>query len=268
MIRAGAAAVGVRLLAAALLALWAARAAAFDRFEIQVYQPEIAAPGRFGLELHTNYTVGGRKEPAYEGEIPPWHTARFTLEPALGVTPWLELGAYLQLLDAPGTSLRYAGSKVRAKLVGPQPFGEGSFLGVNVELARVPAEVEQDEWTSEIRPFIGWEGKWLLLDVNPILGYAWSGKDAFRIELEPAAKVAFNTQLGFAVGVEYYADLGFVDAILPLDEQAHYIFGVLDVVEPHGRPSSPWEINLAVGGGITHGADQQLIVKTIIGRSF
>jgi len=254
--------------AAALLALCAVRSSALDRFEIQVYQPDLNEPGHLGVELHTNYTARGTREPGHPGEIPPWRTARLTLEPALGVTPWLELGAYLQLMDAPAHGLRYAGSKLRAKFLGPRPFGEGSFLGVNLEIARVPVEVEQDQWANEIRPFVGWEGRWLLVDVNPIFGYALSGKDAFRVAFEPAAKVALNTQLGFAVGVEYYAELGFVDAVQPLRDEAHYLFGVVDVVEPYGRPSSPWEVNLAVGGGLTHGADQQLIVKSIVGRSF
>ncbi|GEJ55866.1 hypothetical protein [Anaeromyxobacter diazotrophicus] len=257
-----------RPLTAALLALLALPAAAFDRYEIQVYQGDLQEPGHLGLELHTNYTARGARQPGFPGEIPPWHSARMTLEPALGVTPWLELGAYLQLLDAPGRGVRYAGSKLRAKFLAPRPFGEGSFLGVNVEVGRVPAEVEQDQWANELRPFVGWEGRWLLVDLNPIIGYALSGKDAFRVALEPAAKVAVNSQLGFAVGVEYYAELGFVDALLPLREQAHYLFGVVDLVEAHGRPSSPWEINLAVGGGLGRGADQQLIVKTIIGRGF
>jgi hypothetical protein len=261
--------VRTRRLLAVVLALSALPAAAFDRFEIQVYEPDLNEPGHLGFELHSNFTAAGARQPAYAGEIPPWHTARFTLEPALGVTPWLELGAYLETLDAPGRGVRYAGSKLRAKLLVPlAPFGEGSFLGVNVEIGRAVVEVEQDQWASEIRPFLGWQGRWLLLDLNPIFGYALSGKEAFRVALEPAAKVAVNTQLGFALGVEYYADLGFVDAILPLEDQAHYLFGVLDVVEAHGRPSSAWEINVAVGGGLTRGADQQLIVKSIIGRSF
>ena len=258
-----------RCIAAALLALWALPSAAFDRFEIQVYQPELNEPGHLGLELHTNYTVSGAREPGFPGEIPPWHTGRFTLEPALGVTPWLELGGYLQLMDAPQHGVRYAGSKLRAKLVAPPPFGEGSFLGVNLELGWFPAEVEQDPWSTEIRPFLGWKGRWLLVDVNPILGVALSGKDAFRVALEPAAKVAFDAQLGVAVGVEYYAELGFIDAIRPLQDQAHYLFGVVDVLESYGqRSSSPWEINLGVGGGLGGGADQQLILKSIVGRSF
>src|SRR5690349_4084141 len=113
-----------RSLLAVLACAVAFPAAGLDRFEIQVYEPEINAPGRFGLELHSNFTVRGSRSPAFPGEIPPWHTARFTLEPAVGVTSWLELGAYLQLYDAPAHGFQYAGSKVRAKLVAPKLLGE------------------------------------------------------------------------------------------------------------------------------------------------
>ncbi len=243
-------------------------AAAIDRFEIQVYEAEINEPGHFGVELHSNFTARGSRTPAYPREIPPWHTARFTLEPAFGVTSWLELGAYLQVYDAPAHGFQYAGSKLRVKLVAPKLLGQNFFLGLNVEVGRVVKELEQDQWANELRPFLGWQDKWLLLDVNPIIGYALSGKDAFRPVFEPAAKVAVNTQLGFAVGAEYYAELGFIDDLSPAREQSHYLFGVLDLVEAYGRPSSGWEVNLAVGGGISGPTDQQLVVKTIVGRSF
>ena len=74
-----------RLALSALLAALAAapaRPAALDRFEIQVYGPDLQEPGHLGLELHSNYTIEGEKTPAYPGEIPPDGTARFT------VTSW------------------------------------------------------------------------------------------------------------------------------------------------------------------------------------
>jgi hypothetical protein len=257
-------------LACLALALGAApvRPSALDRFEIQVYEPGVEEPGHVGLELHANYTVRGERAPAYPGEIPPDRAARFTLEPALGVTPWLELGAYLQLLAAPGDGARFAGAKLRAKLVAPGWLPAPFFLGLSVELSRVPLAVEQDPWASELRPFVGWRSRWLLLDLNPILGTALSGKDKLRVSLDPAFKVSVDTQLGFAVGAEYYAELGFVDAVKPLRDQAHYLFGVLDLAAPAGGAEPGWELNVAIGGGVTPGADQGLIVKTIVGRSF
>jgi hypothetical protein len=77
-----------------------------DRFEIQVYQAEINDPGQVGLETHLNLTARGDRQAAYPGEIPPHHAFRLTVEPAVGVTRWLELGAYLQSLTAPGQGVR------------------------------------------------------------------------------------------------------------------------------------------------------------------
>jgi hypothetical protein len=257
-----------RVALAAALAVWALPAAALDRFEIQVYEEDLNPPGHFGLELHSNFTARGERTPAYPGEIPPYHTARFTLEPAYGVTSWLEVGAYLLTFIAPAEGLQFGGVKGRVKMVAPRFLGENTFLGLNVELGHVPLAVEQDAWATEFRPFLGYSDGWVLLDVNPILGATLTGKDQFRVDFEPAAKVTVNTQLGFSVGVEYYAELGFVDAILPLSEQPHYLLGVVDLTPPRGAPSSSWEVNVAIGGGITGAADQQLIVKTIIGRGW
>jgi hypothetical protein len=256
------------LLALACLALAPARASALDRFEIQVYGPDVEEPGHVGVELHSNYTVQGERTPAYPGEIPPDRTARFTLEPAVGVTPWLELGAYLQLLAAPAEGARFGGAKLRAKMVAPGWLPSPFFLGLNVEVARVPLAVEQDQWTSELRPFVGWRNRWLLLSLNPILGAALAGKDRLRPSLEPAFKVSVDTQRGFALGAEYYAELGFVDGPTPLRDQAHYLFGVFDLAAPAGGAEPAWELNVAIGGGVTRAADQALIVKTIVGRSF
>ena len=77
----------------ALAAPPTAIATAGDLFEIQVYQADVNDPGQFALEVHTNYTLKGRKLAAYVGEQAPHHVGRLTLEPALGITEYLELGA-------------------------------------------------------------------------------------------------------------------------------------------------------------------------------
>ena len=254
------------LLAGAALTA-ATPAAAIDRFEIQVYDAEINEPGQAGVELHVNYTADGERAPAYPGEVAPHHTARFTLEPAIGVTSWLELGAYLLAYAAPSEGFNFGGAKLRAKFVAPR-LEEHFFLGVNVELGRVTKAVEEEGWANEIRPILGFTNDWVLFSVNPIIGTTLSGPDKFRFDFEPAAKLAVNTQLGFALGVEWYGELGFVDAIRPLPEQAHYLFGVFDLVPAPGAGGSPWELNVAVGGGISGPTDQSLLVKTIVGRSF
>jgi hypothetical protein len=199
----------------------------------------------------------------------------------VGVADWLELGGYLQFLLGPGGDGRFGGTKLRAKMVLPDSVRERLhipvFLGINTEIGKVPVAVEKDGWANEFRPIIGWKDDRWLLAFNPIFGYALSGPDKFRIEFEPCAKVGWNTQLGFSVGAEYYAGLGFIgDGFLPRHEQQHLLFAAVDLVEPGHHASaegtqaaaSPWELNLAAGGALTDATGQHVIVKAIIGRSF
>jgi hypothetical protein len=249
------------------LAVAALPAAALDRFEIQVYEPDLNAPGELGVELHLNYTFQGESAPAYPGEIPPDRSGHYTVEPAVGVAEWLELGAYLQALSAPGYGLRYGGFKLRAKMVVPRRHTGDFFLGLNVEVGRVPEAAEEEGWANEFRPILGWTNDVLLVDVNPIFGYALSGPDAFRIALEPAAKVSVNTQLGFALGVEWYAELGFADSVLPAPEQQHLLFAVFDLAPAKGEVAS-WELDVGVGAGLTPATDRSWLAKVIVGHAF
>ena len=248
-------------------------ARALDRFEIQVYTADVNEPGHFGLEAHLNYTPSGIRSPEHPGAVPPNGTGRLTLEPSYGVTDWLELGAYVQFLAAPGGRYRYGGNKLRTKFVVPEKtqreHGIPVFLGLNAELSWVPTSVEQDAWATEFRPIVGWTDGRFLVSVNPIFGFTLTGPDRFRPDLEPCGKVAWNTQHGFSVGVEYYAGLGSVlDGFSPWDEQAHLVLGVIDLVEAKGGEPSAWELNVGAGAGLTSATGQHGIVKMIVGRSF
>ena len=63
--------------------------------EIQVYTGEINKPGEFSITLHNNFTPIGPKQSAFMGGVVPNHSLNGVPEYALGITPWLELGAYL-----------------------------------------------------------------------------------------------------------------------------------------------------------------------------
>jgi hypothetical protein len=255
-------------------------AAALDRFEIQVYDAGVNEPGRASLEVHLNFTPSGVGSAAYAGEVPPDRVARMTLEPAIGVTSWLEIGAYLQLMLAPGGDARFGGTKLRAKAILPESAREALgipvFLGLNAEVGRVPVAVEKEGWANEFRPIVGVRTARWLVSVNPILGYALTGPDRFRVEAEPCGKVSWNTERGFAVGAEYYAGLGAVaDGFLPWRDQEHLLLAVLDLEEPGGsaagaseRRAAAWELNLGVGAGLTRSTAQHVLVKAIVGRSF
>jgi hypothetical protein len=253
----------------------AAPARAIDRFEIQVYEADINAPGQLGLEVHLNDTFRGTRTPEYPGQVPPNHVGRMTLEPAIGVTEWLELGAYLQFLAAPGGDRRFGGWKARAKLVVPERLRGRLLLGLNLELSRVPHAVEPDRWANELRPILGWkDGRWLV-SVNPIFGYALTGRDRFRPDLEPCGKVAWDTGLGFSIGTEYYTSLGFANDVLPAKDQEHLLLAVVDYTPraeepPSGSPmhAGEWELNVGFGGALTDAPGPHLLVKAIVGRSF
>lgn len=270
-----------RATAAATAALLASPTAAHavDKFEIQVYEADVNRPGQLGLEVHTNYTLEGRTLPEYAGEIPPHHAGRMTLEPALGVTEWLELGAYLQAMVAPGEGAKWAGAKLRAKLVVPPRLTGRFFFGINLELGRVPKRVEEQGWANEFRPILGYDDGWILAAFNPIFGYALTGPDKLEPDFEPAGKLGVNTQQGFSLGLEYYAGLGPFSGFPAVRQQEHLGFVAFDLAPPaHGEarenPASTeekgdaWELNVGVGHGFTEGTPQQWIVKTIVGRSF
>jgi hypothetical protein len=85
------------------LAVFAAAAGYAQTDEIQVYDAEINQPGQFSLQLHNNYTPVGREQPDFTGGIAPSHTLNGVPEWALGITEWLELGAYAPLYSRTGT---------------------------------------------------------------------------------------------------------------------------------------------------------------------
>jgi hypothetical protein len=259
-----------------------------DLFEIQVYEAEVNKPLQAGLEAHVNYTLSGRRDPEYAGEAPPHHAGRLTLEPALGLTEYLEVGAYLQnMIDGTGR-YRFAGWKLRTKWVVPRRYTGRFFFGLNAEIGKVPRAVEEQGWANEFRPILGYDDGYWLFDVNPIFGYALSGPNKLRPDFEPAGKVAFNTQLGFSVGTEYYAGLGYLSSLpAPRSEQEHLLFLTFDLAEPATKSSRelradprddrgserdedelPFELNVGLGRGLSDATPQRWIVKAIFGRAF
>jgi hypothetical protein len=234
-------------------------ARAIDAFEIQVYDASINEPLQPSLEVHYNYVFEGRSFPSYPNEIPPDHLNHLTLEPALGIARYLELGGYLQfVIDSHGDG-HWAGTKLRTKWVVPEDTWEHWRLGANVEVSRIPHPFEPDAWAAEVRPIFGYEtGRWAYY-VNPILDWSLSGGNGVP-DFSPAAKVRWDTGLGFGVGFEYYADLGQVNAIPPTSQQQHYLFAVGDLLK------GPMELNFGLGYGLTN-ASNRWVLKMILGKA-
>ena len=232
---------------------------AVDAFEIQVYDGTANRPGVPGLELHVNRVFDGTKtsEPP---ELPLHHQTHLTLEPSLGVTPFLELGGYLQTAFRADGTFDYAGTKLRAKFVTPEGWRENVRLGVNLELSVIPERYEASRWGAEIRPIAAWENELWLFAINPIVGVPLTSDPT--PEFEPAAMAKVKLLNVVALGVEYYSSFGRVSAPSPWHEELQYLYEAVDVLNlPHV------EINAGVGEGLT-AASNAFVAKCILGYSW
>ena len=226
--------------------------------EIQVYTDDIDKPGEFALELHVNTTPKGRSTPDFPREITPRHGLRFTPEFSYGLTEHLEAGLYLPYARDAAGSTHFAGPKLRLKWLPLQPKTGGWFAGANFEYAWVAPEFEQSNRSIELRPIVGYRGREWLFAANPILGWALAGPDHDgKPEFSPSAKVARNIASGLALGVEYYAELGKVNNILPHLQQSHTLYFALDY------DRKPWVFNVGIGRGLSEATDRWTL-KTII----
>lgn len=237
----------VKLSAACALSLGSLDARAVDPFEIQVYDGTANAPGAAGSELHLNRRSG---------------QTHATLEPSLGLTSFWEAGAYLQGAIRDGGGPEWAGAKLRSKLVTPPDWDAHWRLGVNFELSLIPEAYDRDRWASEARPILAWHDAHWLFAFNPIVSTALAGPDAARgPAFEPAVK-AWREVGPVALGFEYYAGLGPIASPLPVRDQEHYVYEVIDLL---GVQSLEW--NLGIGEGLTPASDA-VVFKAIVGYTF
>lgn len=236
-------------------------ARAGDPFELQVYDGTANAPGVPALELHLNDWATGHRDAA-PPELPLHGQFHATLEPSLGLLPSWEVGAYLQGVVRDDGTVAWAGAKLRSKLVTPPSFSRSWRLGVNVEVAALPEAYDRDRWGAELRPIVAWHRDGWLFAVNPILDQPLAGAGASDgPSFQPAVKA--SRSLGaFALGLEYYGTLGPLASPLPLREEEHYVYEVLDLFS-----LDRFECSVGVGEGLT-AASAGLVLKAILGYSF
>jgi hypothetical protein len=233
---------------------FAAPARAVD--EIQVYNGEIAKPGQFSLESHSNYAISGRKTPDFNGGLVPHHALNGTPELAYGVNNWYELGLYLPYAIDRDGNFYSNGFKIRHLFVVPDAAKREFFYGVNFEFSYTTPKFSETRFASEIRPIIGVRKGDYEFIVNPIVDIGFGSKG--DVEFFPAARVAKKFGEDFAIGAEYYSGYGPFGHFLPLSEQQHSLFGVADFKV--GR----FDVNAGLGYGMTQGSDR-LLAKLIIG---
>ncbi len=224
--------------------------------EIQVYNAEIAKVGQWTFQLHNNYAFIGRKEPDFPGGLVPNHALQGTGEWAYGITDWWEMGFYTPYaVDQELTPYSNA-IKIRQLFVIPNAAEREFFYGVNFEFSYAMPQFLDTRWLIEMRPIVGWRKGDYEFIINPIVDFGMGQNGG--ADFAPAARFARNLGENFAVGFEYYTDLGRPQDRLPFNEQQHNLYAVVDF--KIGR----FDVNAGVGYGLTHGSDR-LMAKMIIG---
>jgi hypothetical protein len=198
--------------------------------EIQVYDAEIEPQGIFNLMVHSNFTPAGRTVPVFPGAIIADHSFNGTAEWAYGVTPWMEQGLYLPVYTLYSTNhtTTINGFKIRELSVRPHAHDHTFFYGLNYEFS-VNAKY--------------WEDR--------------------RISYNPAGRLAYSLNDGWAVAVEAYDGFGPLRRFVPSHQQFHEIWAVMD------HSSSKFlglAVEAGIGFGLTPGSDK-ITLKLMLSRN-
>ena len=229
--------------------------------EIQVYVDDVNEPGEYGLETHINTTPRGRKTPDYGGDVPPYRSLRMTPEFSRGLTQNTDVGLYLPtVLDADGTY--HSGSyKLRFKWIPVRGEDGGWYFGSNHELGWLRPQYSESRREYELRVIGGYRAKDWLVGANAILGWGLTPGYRGSPDTTLAWKAVRNVSHGFALGAEYYQDVGTLAQRLPHDLQARTLYMILEIERPR------WGLNFGLGHGLTASTDNWT-AKAIVEYSF
>ncbi|HTV31994.1 MAG TPA: hypothetical protein VME69_02670 [Methylocella sp.] len=233
--------------------------AAYAADEIQVYNAEIAEVGQWTIQQHLNYTFQGPTVPPFPGGLVPNHSLNGTPELAYGLTDWWELGFYAPFAVSNMGDVLSDGFKIRNLFVLPDAAKHDFFYGVNFEWSYTTPAFFQTRAMLEIRPIIGVRNPDWEFIVNPIVDITFGTHG--QADFAPAARLARKLGEDFFVAAEYYSDFGQIGNFLPLAQQQHDLFGVVDF------KVGKIDVDFGVGTGFTHASDR-LIAKIILGYAF
>ena len=248
----------IALIVAALLI--APRVSFAQTDEIQVYDAEIEELGKFNVMVHNNFTPIGRKTPDFPGGIIPDHSDNGAVEWAYGVKDWFEQGLYFPVYSgySEGRGGTLNGFKIRELFVRPHSHDHTFFYGVNFEFSVNYSYWESRRITSEVRPIVGLHLHPVDIIFNPIVDTDYRGGFG-GLEFVPATRVAYNFNDKWAAAIEEYSDDGPLRHFLPVHNQFHEVWAVMD------RASKTLSVETGIGFGVTAGADK-LTLKLMLSR--
>jgi len=237
-------------LAPLLVLLGSTAALAQDPYEIQVYAADLLQPGTAGLELHLNHARVSAVDFA----------THLTLEPHLGLAPWLEVGMYFTSIFKADGRYDFSGVKARVKVGLPERLGGLVGLALNTELS-FGGGIPEEGMGMEFRPIVDLDLPFAYFAFNPILTVAFDGP---VLGFEPCLKG--NLKLGEVVqlGLEYYGGLELAPGLTPPTRQTHRLFGVVDLEWQVGK------VAFALDAGVGYGflGPEKWLVKAIFGVDF
>jgi hypothetical protein len=247
---------------AILVLLLGSQVRAQDNYEIQVYDSETVPRGVTMVEIHSNFTVDGRKQ-TENGVVPTHHSMHETLEITHGFTPWFEVGFYVFSSIQPNGGWQWVGDHIRPRIAAPESWHLPVGLSLSQEIGYQRRKFSEDSWNYELRPIIDRKiGRWYLA-FNPAMGKSIHGLNQDRgFDFSPNVKVSFDFTKKISGGLEYYGGLGPLSDFDRLSDQSQQFFPSIDL-----NLSPNWEFNFGAGVGITRSTDR-LILKCIIGRRF
>jgi len=227
--------------------------------EIQVYMDEMNPAGGYGLDVHLNYVpVGRRAGVDWPGEESSQHRLRITPEWSYGLAPWLELGAYVPLMEVgPRGGFEIGGVKGRIKFIAPHSDDTPFFWGLNFEVGRVRRSLDINSWNCELKGIAGWRRDKVTVAANLNFDSVVSGPRHSQSTLQLATKAAYQVTPGFSVGVENYNDLGDIRRLRVDRHGDHMTFVTID--KTVGR----FDVDFGVGRG--YGTPQdKWVIKAIL----
>ena len=217
--------------------------------EIQVYDGGLADVGKFNLTWHNNFTPKGITTPAFPGAVVADKSFNGVTEWAYGVTPWFEAGLYLPLYSHDkNLGATYDGFKLRTLFAMPNAADRKFFYGANFEFSINDGHWDENRFSSEIRPIVGWHLKPWDIIINPILDTEYDGLK--NLVFAPAIRIAYNVNDRWAVSAEEYADYGPLHDLSGAADQAHMLYGVVN------HTMKFLEIEAGVGVGLTSSTDK------------
>lgn len=245
---------------AVLLLATASPVRAQENYEIQVYAAPTMEPHSTMFELHSNYTIEGRKT-IEGGELPTNHALHETFEITHGLNDWAEIGFYIFTSANSGSGYDWVGDHIRPRVRVPESWGWPVGVSLSAEFGYQRAEYSADTWSMEIRPIIDQTLGRFYWSLNPTVERSFHGPGVSSgLEFSPNAKVSYDFTKVVAAGFEYYGAFGKIGDFSPAREQEHQLYGAFDL-----NVAPEWEINFGLGVGSTASTDH-MIFKLILGR--